>query len=161
DRFGFRRMYYAVTDNGVAFGSRAKSPLVLPSCSSALDPDAVYAYLNFGTVPAPQSIYRAVRRLAPGHALIWEDGRLTLEQYWDVAYSERALGRVAAARATYGQTEKAIRQTLGGLELKSIGAFLSGGTDSSTIVGLMSRLTGERAHAFSIGFQEARFNELN
>jgi len=160
DRFGFRRVYYAVTEAGVAFGSRVTSPLVLPGCSQALDPDAVNAYLNFGTVPAPQSIYRAVRRLAPGQALVWEDGRTTLHQYWDVTYSERSLGRVAAARATYGQTERAMRQTLGGLDPKQTGAFLSGGTDSSTIVGLMSRLTGERVQAFSIGFQEARYNEL-
>jgi asparagine synthase (glutamine-hydrolysing) len=160
DRFGFRRMYYAVSNAGVAFGSRVKSALALPGCSRELDQDAVYAYLNFGTVPAPQSIYRAVRRLAPGQALVWEDGRMTLEQYWDVTYSERSLGRVAAARATYGQAEKAIRQTLGSLEPKQTGAFLSGGTDSSTIVGLMSRLTGERVHAFSIGFQEERYNEL-
>lgn len=160
DRFGFRRMYYAVTEEGVAFGSRAKSPLILPGCSRELDPDAIYAYLNFGTVPAPQSIYRAVRRLAPGYALVWEDGRATLQQYWEVEYSERSLGRVAAARATYGQTEKAVRQTLGDLDPKHTGAFLSGGTDSSTIVGLLSRLTGERVHAFSIGFQEARYNEL-
>jgi len=160
DRFGFRRMYYAVTEAGVAFGSRVKSPLALPGCSPALDPDAINAYLNFGTVPAPQSIYRAVRRLAPGQALVWEDGRTTLHQYWDVTYSERSLGRVAAARATYGQTERAMRQTLGGLDPKQTGAFLSGGTDSSTIVGLMSRLTGERVQAFSIGFQEARYNEL-
>ncbi|HUO62610.1 MAG TPA: asparagine synthase-related protein [Terriglobales bacterium] len=160
DRFGFRRLYYAATDSGVAFGSRVKSPLALPDCPPALDPDAIYAYLNFGTVPAPQSIYKAVRRLAPGQALVWEDGRVTLEQYWDVTYSERSLGRVAAARATYGQTEKAMRQTLGSLDPKQTGAFLSGGTDSSTIVGLMSRLTGERVHAFSIGFQEERYNEL-
>jgi len=160
DRFGFKRMYYAVTDNGVAFGSRAGSPLALPGCSTDVDPGAVYAYLNFGTVPAPQSIYRVVRRLAPGEMLVWEDGRVTVSQYWDLSYSERALGQVAAARATYGQTEKAMRQTLSGLEPKHTGAFLSGGTDSSTIVGLMSRLTGERVHAFSIGFQEARYNEL-
>ena len=160
DRFGFRRMYYAVSGDGVAFGSRARSPLALPGCPAEIDPEAVYAYLNFGTVPAPQSIYRAVRRLAPGQVLVWEDGRLTISQYWEVAYGERSLGQVAAARATYGQTEKALRQTLAGLEPKTTGAFLSGGTDSSTIVGLMSRLTGERVQAFSIGFQEARYNEL-
>ena len=160
DRFGFRRVYYAVTEQGVAFGSRVKSPLALSGCPRELDPDAVYAYLNFGTVPAPQSIYRAVRRLAPGQALVWENGRMKLEQYWEVAYGERSLGRVAAARATYGQTEKAVRQTLGDLDPKHTGAFLSGGTDSSTVVGLLSRLTGERVLAFSIGFQETRYNEL-
>src|SRR5438552_433208 len=160
DRFGVRRMYYAMTDAGVAFGKRLTSPLALPGCSRALDPDAIYAYLNFGTVPAPQSIYRAVRRLAPGQALVWEDGRTTLHRYWDVTYSERSLGRMAAARAVYGQTAEAVRQTLTGLDTKQTGAFLSGGTDSSVVVGLMSRLTDERVQAFSIGFQEAQYNEL-
>ena len=161
DRLGFRRMYYAVSDNGVAFGSRVKSPLALPGSSQELDSNAIYAYLNYRTVPAPQTIYRAARRLAPGQLLIWEDGRTILRQYWDVAYSERSMRKLAAARATYGQTAEAVRQTLTGLQTKETGAFLSGGTDSSVVVGLMSRLTGERVQAFSIGFQEERYNELD
>ena len=160
DRLGFRRLYYAVSDEGVAFGSRVKSPLALPGSSPALDPDAIYAYLNFGTVPAPQSIYREIRRLAPGHTLVWENGRTTLHKYWDVVYSEHSIGKLAAARALYGQTAEAVQQTLTGLQTKETGAFLSGGTDSSAVVGLASRLTGERVQAFSIGFQEERYNEL-
>ena len=160
DRLGFRRLYYAVSDQGLAFGSRVKAPLALPGLSPDLDADAVYAYLNFGTVTAPQSIYRAVRRLAPGQILVWENGRVSLHQYWDVVYSERRLDKAEAARAIYGQTAEAVRQTLTGLEVKDTGAFLSGGTDSSAVVGLMSRLTGERVQAFSIGFQEERYNEL-
>jgi asparagine synthase (glutamine-hydrolysing) len=159
DRFGFRRLYYTVTDDGIAFGSRVRSPLAL-SGSPAIDPEAIYAYLNFGTVPAPQSAYRDVKRLAPAQILVWEDGRATLHRYWDVAYSERGYRQPAAARAMYRQTEDAVKQSLSGLEPKQTGAFLSGGTDSSTVVGLMSRLTGERVQAFSIGFQEARYNEL-
>ncbi len=62
DRFGFRRLYYAVTEDGIAFGSRVRGPLAL-SGSAAVDPEAVYAYLNFGVIPAPQSVYRDVRRL--------------------------------------------------------------------------------------------------
>lgn len=160
DRLGFRRLYYAVSDQGLAFGSRVKAPLGLPGLSQDLDADAVYAYLNFGTITAPQSIYRAVRRLAPGQILVWENGRVSLHQYWDVVYSERRLDKAEAARAIYGQTAEAVRQTLTGLEVKDTGAFLSGGTDSSAVVGLMSRLTGERVQAFSIGFQEERYNEL-
>lgn len=163
DRFGFRRFYYAVTNDGIAFGSRVRSPLAILGNSGnswSIDPDAIYAYLNFGTVPAPQSVYQNVRRLAPGQALIWENGRTDLHQYWDVTYHERPMGRSTAARDIYRQTEEAVQQSLSGLEPKQTGAFLSGGTDSSTVVGLMSRLTGERVHAFSIGFQEARYNEL-
>jgi asparagine synthase (glutamine-hydrolysing) len=159
DRFGFRRLYYAVTDGGVAFGSRVRGPLALTS-SRNIDPNAMYAYLNFGVIPSPQSVYQEVRRLAPGHLLVWQDGRATLHRYWDVAYREHPQAQAVAARAIYRQTEEAVRQSLNGLESKQTGAFLSGGTDSSTVVGLMSRLTGERVHAFSMGFQEARYDEL-
>src|SRR5207244_537872 len=88
DRFGFRRLYYTVTEDGIAFGSRVRGPLAL-SGSAAVDPEAVYAYLNFGVIPAPQSVYRDVRRLPPGHILVWEHGHAVVHRYWDVAYGER------------------------------------------------------------------------
>jgi asparagine synthase (glutamine-hydrolysing) len=161
DRFGLRRIYYAVTDAGIAFGTRARIPLALPGVAREPDPDAVYAYLNFQTVPAPQTIYRGVRRLPPGHCLRWEDGRVSVERYWDIAYHERRVRRSAAARSLFAHTEAAVREALAGCDPKRTGAFLSGGTDSSTVVGFITRLTGERAHAFSIGFEEARYNELH
>jgi len=160
DRFGLRRLYYSVTTDGVAFSSRARGPLALPGTSRELEPDAIYASMNFGTVPAPQTMYRAVRRLPPGHALVWKDGRATVERYWDMAYPERRITRAAAAQAVLHRTGEAVREALHGSDPKHTGAFLSGGTDSSTIVGLMSRLNGERVNAFSIGFHEDRYNEL-
>lgn len=159
DRFGLRRIYYAVTDQGIAFSARLAGVFALPGLSTDIDPDALYAYMNFGTVPAPQTMYRMVRRLAPGHVLVWDRGRVSVEQYWDVVYTEQP--RADAAAAVVTQTEEAVRQALVGSEPKTTGAFLSGGTDSSTIVGLMTRLTGERVNAFSIGFREERYNELD
>lgn len=158
DRFGFRRVYYAVTPEGIGFSSRLATVVTLPGVSCDVDAEAVYAYMNFGTVPAPQTMYAAVRRIPPGHVLVWEDGRLTVKPYWDVTYSEHF--RADAEPAVVAQTEEAVRQALVGSEAKTTGAFLSGGTDSSTVVGLMTRLTGERVHAFSIGFREERYNEL-
>lgn len=159
DRFGLRRLYYATTDWGIAFSTRLTGVFALPALSTEIDPDAVYAYMNFGTVPAPQSMYRKVRRLEPGHALEWDRGRTSLRAYWHVVYTEQP--RQDAQAAVESQTEEAVRQVLIGSEPKLSGAFLSGGTDSSTIVGLMTRLTGERVNAFSIGFQEERYNELD
>jgi asparagine synthase (glutamine-hydrolysing) len=160
DRFGIRRLYYAATPEGIAFGSRVSLPLALPGTTSAVDPEAVYAYLNFSAIPAPQTVYRTVRRLPPGHLLEWEDGRLRVEPYWDMRYTERAISRTAASASLRRHTEDAVADALRGADPKHTGAFLSGGTDSSTVVGLMTRLTGERVNAFSIGFLEGRYDEL-
>ncbi|MDO8475179.1 MAG: asparagine synthase-related protein [Candidatus Rokubacteria bacterium] len=160
DRFGIRRLYYAATPEGIAFGTRVSVPLALPGTTSAVDPEAVYAYLNYSAIPAPQTVYRAIRRLPPGHLLEWEDGRLRVEPYWDMRYTERAISRTAASASLRRHTEEAVGDALRGADPKHTGAFLSGGTDSSTVVGLMTRLTGERVNAFSIGFLETRYDEL-
>jgi asparagine synthase (glutamine-hydrolysing) len=160
DRFGIRRLYHAATPEAIAFGTRVSAPLALPGTTAAVDPEAVYAYLNFGVVPAPQTIYRAIRRLPPGHFLEWEDGRLRVEPYWEMRYTERSTSVTAASASLRRHTEEAVGDALRGADPKHTGAFLSGGTDSSTIVGLMTRLTGERVNAFSIGFHEARYDEL-
>jgi asparagine synthase (glutamine-hydrolysing) len=158
DRFGLRRIYYSATDQGIAFSARLAGVFALPQLSTEIEPDALYAYMNFGTVPAPQTMYRMARRLEPGHVLVWDHGRVSTRPYWDVVYTETR--RRNAEAAVSSQTEEAVRVALAGSEPKTTGAFLSGGTDSSTIVGLMTRLTGEPVNAFSIGFQEERYNEL-
>jgi asparagine synthase (glutamine-hydrolysing) len=160
DRFGFRRIFYAVNESGIAFSSRLRDVFDLPGLPRDIDPDSVYAYLNFGTIPAPQTIYRNVRRLLPGHVLQWRDGSWSVERYWDVRYREVARSGQAAAAALVHHTQEAVRQALVDVNPKHVGSFLSGGTDSSTVVGLMTRLTGEQVHAFSIGFREPRYDEL-
>jgi asparagine synthase (glutamine-hydrolysing) len=160
DRLGFRRIFYAASESGIGFGSHLQDVFGLSELARDIDPDAVYAYLNFGTVPAPQTMYRGVRRLLPGHVLQWQDGSLSLEPYWDVRYTEVPRSRQVAAAALVHHTQEAVRQALVDADPKHTGSFLSGGTDSSTVVGLMTRLTGERVHAFSIGFRERRYDEL-
>jgi asparagine synthase (glutamine-hydrolysing) len=160
DRFGFRRIFYAVNESGIAFGSRLQDVFELPGLAREIDPESVYAYLNFGTVPAPQTIYRNVWRLLPGHVLQWRDGSWSVERYWDVHYREVSRSGQAAAAGLVHHTEEAVRQALVDADPKQVGSFLSGGTDSSTVVGLMTRLTGEQVHAFSIGFREPRYDEL-
>ena len=160
DRFGIRRVYYADTPAGLAFSPRLGGVFALLDVPTDLEPSAAFAYMNFGTVPAPQSMYRAIRRLPPGQALGWSAGRATVQTYWDLAYTEVPRSETAAAAEMAGRAEEAVRQALVGTDPKSTGAFLSGGTDSSTVVGLMSRLTGSGVHAFSIGFREERYDEL-
>jgi asparagine synthase (glutamine-hydrolysing) len=160
DRFGIRRAYYASTAAGIAFGPRLQTVRALLDVPATPEPSAAFAYMNFGTVPAPQSMYRGIQRVPPGHALEWKDGQADVRAYWDLSYRPIPRPEAAAAAEMLARTEDAVRQTLVGTEPKSTGAFLSGGTDSSTVVGLMTRLTGPGVHAFSIGFREERYDEL-
>lgn len=160
DRMGFRRLYYTTHAAATVFGSGPRLVATAAQQPVRPDPTAVYHYLNFGFVPAPTSALVGVRRLPPGHLLIVRDGRATIERYWDMAYPEQPHQEEGAARRVWALTEAAVREALDGSDAKTTGAFLSGGTDSSTVVGLMGRLTGERTHAFSIGFEEDRYNEL-
>ncbi|MCI0547889.1 MAG: asparagine synthase-related protein [Candidatus Rokubacteria bacterium] len=160
DRVGVKRLYYAATVDGLAFATRPLALLALPGVDDGVDPTAAYQYLNFGYVPAPLSIWRGIRRLPPGHVLLFRHGASTLIQYWDLAYTPRPVPRPEAEGLTARMVEQAVAVTLSGASAKDTGAFLSGGTDSSTIAGMMARVTGEKVETFSIGFREPRYNEL-
>ena len=160
DQVGIRRLYYAVTAEGMAFASRAGLLRAVAGLSGDPEPTTVFHYLNFGYLPAAVSVAGPIRRLEPGCLLKAQDGSVTITRYWDLNYTKRDLDHDATARATMRQAEGAVARALGSGGAKETGAFLSGGTDSSTVLGLMSRLTGERVHAISIGFQERRYDEL-
>jgi asparagine synthase (glutamine-hydrolysing) len=161
DHFGIKQLYYASTPDGLAFASRPSALLAVSGVSGGVDPQVVYDYLNLRAVSAPASIWKGVRRLPPGHVLMVRRGSLTVEPYWDLEYPERRIGLREAMAATSRHVEEAVAAALGGGPAKETGAFLSGGTDSSTVLAYMARLTGERVPAFSIGFHEERFDELH
>ena len=161
DHFGIKQLYYLATPAGVAFASRPSALLAVPGASAEADPQVVYDYLNLRAVAAPASVWKGVRRLPPGHLLTVRAGAVKVERYWDLEYPERRIGLREAMAATTRHVEEAVSAALGGGPAKETGAFLSGGTDSSTVLGYMARLTGERVPAFSIGFQEERFDELH
>ena len=160
DQVGMRRLYYAVTSDGVVFGSRPGLLRGAPTLDVEPNPTAVYCYLNFGYLPAPLSMRPAIQRVAPGCFVKVRDTEVTVGRYWDVSYEERPQDETAAAHGTAQLCSEAVSRALGDGTAKDAGAFLSGGTDSSTILGLMTRATGERINAFSIGFQERRYDEL-
>lgn len=161
DHVGIKQLYYAVTPDGLGFASRPSALLALPGVKGVADPQVVYDYLNVRAVTAPASIWKGVRRLPPGHFLALRRGAVTVEPYWDIEYPERRIGLREAMAATGRHVEEAVTAAVGGGAAKETGAFLSGGTDSSTVLGFMSRVTGERVPAFSIGFQEERFDEIH
>jgi asparagine synthase (glutamine-hydrolysing) len=160
DHFGMRRLHYVTRNGRTAFASRVGVIGAAAGFESTVDPAAIYSYLNFGFVPAPETPYKDVRRLPPGHLLQVRAGTERLESFWDMTYPEETQPEERAAPTVYRLTHQAVSEALRNVPLKEAGAFLSGGTDSSTVVGLMSRVTGETVNAYSIAFGDPRYDEL-
>ena len=159
DRAGIKPIYYAETGGRLYFGSELKSLLEAPDLPRDLDLDALDHYLSFLYTPRDGSIFKSVRKLPPGHLMTWRDGRLTIEQYWQLSANETFRGSEADAVAQLrGVLTDAVKGHL--LSDVPLGAFLSGGIDSSLVVGLMSEVSGARVKTFSIGFDEPAFDEL-
>ncbi len=160
DHFGMRRLYYASDPWGTTFASRLAALVGSPGQTASIDPAAIYSYLNFGFIPAPETPFAGIRRLPPGHVLHVRQGYSRIEPFWDMTYREERHREERAAGAVYRLSHEAVRQALEHARPGETGAFLSGGTDSSTVVGLMTRITGGPVRSFSIGFQEDRYDEL-
>ncbi|MEX2649895.1 MAG: XrtA/PEP-CTERM system amidotransferase [Alphaproteobacteria bacterium] len=161
DRVGKKPLYYApLADGRVLLGSELKALLLEPTLSRALDPTAVEDYLALGYVPDPKSIYASVRKLAPAHRLAWRRGRPepTPERYWDVDFSAtRPTSEADAVAALGAELAEAVRLRL--IAEVPLGAFLSGGVDSSAVVTAMAALSAEPVETCSIAFGEAAYDE--
>ena len=157
DRMGIEGLCYAHDGERFAFGTRADTVAQLRSASVEIDPQAVYDYLFFHMVPAPETIFKGVSKLLPGHFAHWSDGRLRIEPYWRMRYVDRRTVPEEQLIARFRHSiELAVqRQADGG----AVGAFLSGGTDSTTVAGTLARLASGPVDAFSIGFDAAGFDE--
>ena len=160
DRAGKKPLYYTLTARGtLVFGSELKSLLEHPEVVREIDLEALDAYLTFGYVPDPLSIFRGIHKLPPGHHLTFKDGRIRVESYWDFTYEPTEARREEDyIEELLALLEESVRLRL--VADVPLGAFLSGGVDSSTIVGLMARNTSRPVKTFSIGFSEDSYDEL-
>lgn len=159
DRFGKKPLTWAVHAGRLYFASEIKAILALPQVPRVLDPQSLHRYLVLQYVPAPHSIYRGFSKLPPGHRLALAPGQPPPdpEPYWQLAPAPFA-GTYADARARLGELlTAAVRKRL--IADVPLGAFLSGGIDSSVVVALMRRLGVHPLRTFSIGFPDARFDE--
>jgi asparagine synthase (glutamine-hydrolysing) len=159
DRLGIKPLYYWEHDGGVAFASELRSLVALPEFPRTIDPTALGYYLALGYVPDPMAVFVGVRKLPPGHTLTWDRKHgVTVEQYWSPAdIPERAISDGEAIEEFNRLLAESVRY-----HLESdvpLGAFLSGGIDSSTVVAHMARMTDRKVRTFSIGFDERAFNE--
>ena len=160
DRLGVKPMYYAEVGDLLVFGSELKSVLASGLVGTELDYDAIDAFLSLGFVPGPMTPLAAVKKLMPGHRLVVDSRGARVEQYW--AYPEPAPVEMSLDEAGEGLLE--LLEESVKLRLMSdvpLGAMLSGGIDSSVIVGMMARNMSEPVKTFSVGFSEAgEGNEL-
>jgi len=163
DRIGIKPLFYALLPHTILFASEIKSLLAHPDLAAEIDYPSLLDYLSFRYVPAPRTLFKNIYKLKPGHSLSVRNGTVVESRYWDVfddhgRPDERLCGFDAAKERLRTLVEEAVR-----LRLRSdvpLGAFLSGGIDSSTLVGIMSTLVDAPIQTFSVGFEDPRFDEL-
>ena len=164
DHFGTRPVYYWTANGQIAFAPRIATLTRAKEVAQAIDPNSLYFFLNHSFIPAPFTIYKNVRRLEPGHLLTWSSGQFSVQQYWDMVYDEdETLTEAAAAASLRSSLTDSVGFALsrGICRSDQVGAFLSGGTDSSTLVGLLSQGSSAKVKSFSVGFEEAAYNEIH
>jgi len=161
DRVGKKPLLYALVNGGMIFGSEFGALLQHPEVSRDVQPEAIHYYLSFMCVPAPLTAYRAIRKLEPGHTLTFDrHGEVKIERYWHLDFSRKVkLDEREAGERALEVLGEAVRVRL--ISEVPLGAFLSGGVDSSAVVALMSRESSEPVKTFSIGFEEQDFSELH
>jgi asparagine synthase (glutamine-hydrolysing) len=162
DRFGKKPLYYTQSATEVAFASELKCLLAAARLSRELDPAALDQYLGMGYVPAPRTILRDARKLPAGHLLVFEAGALTVSPYWRLEPLSAEHPNPTSSLAEQADQLEALLTAAVEKRLVSdvpIGAFLSGGLDSSVVVAVMARLMREPVRTFTIGFDEPGFSE--
>lgn len=162
DRFGIRPLSYASNGAAIIFASYARGIMASRRVEKKLNPDAIADYFNYNVVPAPKSAFAGISRLQPGEYLLWQNGRQGRVRYWEMQYPEDARGsKDELANELLERMKDAVCAASGDLDRHRTGCFLSGGTDSSSVAGLLGQVKQQPANTFSIGFAEERWNELN
>jgi asparagine synthase (glutamine-hydrolysing) len=164
DRFGEKPLYYGWAGHNFLFGSELKALRAHPGFDAEIDRDALAAYLRFNCVPAPYSIYRDIRKLPPASLLQYSEGEIKIKSYWSLrscvmrALSEPFCG---SGEDACDELDRLLRDAVK-LRMHSdvpLGAFLSGGIDSSVLVALMQAQTASPVRTFSIGFCNPAYDE--
>ncbi|MCK5595138.1 asparagine synthase (glutamine-hydrolyzing) [bacterium] len=159
DRIGQKPLCYAEIDNELVFASEIKSILQVKQVPRQVNIEAIHNYLTYQYVPSPITAFKGISKLPPAHYLLWENGKISIEQYWNL----NAANKIRMSENEYCSRLRNLFEESVKLRLVSdvpLGAFLSGGLDSSIVVGVMSKLMSEPVKTFSIGFQEEKYNEL-
>ena len=160
DRVGKKPLYYRLHADGLSFASEPKAFWAEPDFQSTVNLSAISHYLTYQYVPSPSSAFQGVQKLPPAHYLIVQDGKISVERYWKLSYGVPFTGSFEEAKKELlVKLKEATALRL--ISDVPLGAFLSGGIDSSVIVALMSKIGQEQIQTFSIGFEQQAYNELS
>jgi len=159
DRLGIKPVFYRLEPGRLVFASEPRALRELSEQPLEIDPQSIYDFFGFRYIPAPRTFHRGVEKLLPGHFLLADAGGAQTRAYWDVPAEEEA------ARPAKEVAEEVIERLRESVRLRLIadvplGVFLSGGTDSSAVVALMTELEARPLRTFSVGFEEPRYSEL-
>jgi asparagine synthase (glutamine-hydrolysing) len=159
DRAGKKPLYWHDDGRRIVFASELKCLLADPSVPRDVDPAAIADYLTFQYVPAPGTILRGVRKLPAGHRLVCDERGPRVERYWELPFeTDRTISEADAVEGLRERLRDAVRVRL--MSDVPLGAFLSGGIDSSAVVALMTQVSSAQVKTYSIGFEEEDFSEL-
>ncbi len=163
DRFGIKPLYYRIDAGRISFASELKALLQEPNFPREVDREALHSYLAFNSIPAPLTIFRAARKLPPGHVLTCSPAGATIERYARPAPAPEGATREEALEVLAEELRERMLDSVRAHLLADVpvGVLLSGGIDSSVLTALAARAAGRRVSTFSIGFQEPTFNELD
>ena len=159
DRVGKKPLLYSIANGKLIFASEFGAILKHPDVSRDVDVEALWHYLSFICVPAPLTAFSNVRKLEPASTLTWQRGEIKIRRYWSLDFTKKIdISEVEAEERTLELLGEAVKIRL--MSDVPLGAFLSGGIDSSAVVALMSKFSTERTKTFSIGFDEQDYSEI-
>ena len=159
DRLGQKPLFYHQDEHRFAFASEIKGLLALRDIAPEMDERSLHDYLSLRFVPPPRTMLKGVHKLPPGHLLLLEDGHVTIRRYWELSFEEKeSLSTDDWADSIKEHLERAVRSHL--VSDVPVGAFLSGGLDSSMVVALMASANEAAIPTFAIGVEESDFDEL-
>jgi len=160
DRLGQKPLVYSIIGKDIIFSSEIKSLLLYPEIKKEIDFEALNDYFTYQAIPSTKTIFKSIKKLPPAHYLIWKDGNIRIERYWNVDFSKKLKLRdeIEYEELLWEKLKEATKLRL--ISDVPLGAFLSGGIDSSTIVGLMSEISSSPVKTFSIGFDIENYSEL-
>lgn len=152
DRLGIKPLYYANTQAGFAFASEIKALLAIPGIERAVDLESLDQFMTFLWTPGSRTVFRGISKLPPAHFLLYKNGKLDVAEYWDLEFDEdESIAESEWIERIREQVSRSVNVQL--MSDVPLGAFLSGGVDSSSIVALMSRLSDTKPTTYTFGFR--------